>query len=74
MAEDEKIPTHTRLQRVLEFLTILGIAIAGMARAPAWIAVPLATVVLLWVSTVGCTSSERRWCVPIGSRSALSSG
>ena len=48
--EQEGPPPHSRLQGVLEYLTILGAAIAGMAHAPPWIAVPLAAVVLLWVS------------------------
>ena len=51
--EEDGPPPHTRLQSVLEFLTILGAAIAGMTHAPAWIAVPLAAVVLLWVSDRG---------------------
>ena len=53
MPEHEGIPPHTRLQSVLEFLTILGAAIAGMAHAPPWSAVPLAAVILLWVSDRG---------------------
>jgi len=57
--EEEGIPPHSRLQGVLEYLTILGAAIAGMAHAPPWIAVPLAAVVLLWVSDRG----QHRWLV-----------
>ena len=57
--EEEGIPPHSRLQRVLEYLTIRGAAIAGMAHAPPWIAVPLAAVVLLWVSDRG----QHRWLV-----------
>ena len=30
--EEEGIPPHSRLQGVLEYLTILGVAIAGMAQ------------------------------------------
>ena len=59
MPEDEGIPPHSRLQGVLEYLTILGAAIAGMAHAPPWIAVPLAAVVLLWISDRG----QHRWLV-----------
>jgi hypothetical protein len=57
--EEEGIPPHSRVQGVLEYLTILGAAIAGMAHAPSWIAVPLASVVLLWVSDRG----QHRWLV-----------
>ena len=57
--EEEGIPPHSRLQGALEYLTILGAAIAGMAHAPPWIAVPLAAVVLLWVSDRG----QHRWLV-----------
>ena len=57
--EEEGPPPHPRLQGVLEYLTILGAAIAGMAHAPPWIAVPLAAVVLLWVSDRG----QHRWLV-----------
>ena len=60
MPEDkEGIPPHSRLQGVLEYFTILGIAIGGMAHARPWIAVPLAAVVLLWVSDCG----QHRWLV-----------
>jgi hypothetical protein len=38
--EEEGIPPHSRLQGVLKYLTILAAAIAGMAHAPPWIAVP----------------------------------
>ena len=48
--EEEGPPPHPRLQGVLEHATILAVAIAGMAHAPPGIAVPLAAVVLLWVS------------------------
>lgn len=47
-----------RQKRVLEYLTILGAAIAGMAHAPPWIAVPLAGVVLLPVSNAVATASQ----------------
>jgi hypothetical protein len=57
--EEEGPPPHPRLQGVLEYLTILAVAIAGMAHAPPWIAVPLAAVVLLWVSDRG----QHRWLV-----------
>ena len=55
--EEDRPPPHSRLQGVPEYLTILGAAIAGMAHAPPWIAVPLAAVVLLWVSDRG----QHRW-------------
>ena len=55
--KQEGPPPHSRLQGVLEYLTILGAAIAGMANVPSWIAVPLAAVVLLWVSDRG----QHRW-------------
>jgi hypothetical protein len=51
--EEVGIPPHSRLHGVLEYLTILGAAIAGMAHAPPWITVPLAAVVMLWVSDRG---------------------
>ena len=42
------VPPHSRLQSVLEHLTIRGPALAGMAHAPPWVAVPLSAVILLW--------------------------
>ena len=57
--EEDGPPPHSRLQSVLEYLTILSAAIAGMVHARPWIAVPLAAVVLLWVSDRG----QHRWLV-----------
>ena len=56
MEQEGPLPL-SRLQGGLEYLTILGAAIAGMAHAPPWIAVPLAAVVLLWVADRG----QHRW-------------
>jgi hypothetical protein len=66
--EQEGPPPHSRLQGVLEYLTILGAAIAGMAHVPPWIAVPLAAVVLLWVSDRG----QHRWLAERFTRLAAS--
>ena len=52
-------PKRSWQQSVLEYLTMLGAAVAGLLHAPAWIAVPLAAVVLLWVSDRG----QHRWLV-----------
>jgi hypothetical protein len=60
--EEEGPPPHPRLQGVLEYLTILAVAIAGMAHAPPWIAVPLAAVVLLWGSRAFGASPQLGAC------------
>ena len=64
MEEDGPLQ-HLRLQSVLEYLTILGAAMAGMAHAPPWMAVPLAAVVLLWVSGGIFGFWLAKWDVPI---------